>query len=86
MRKHVVWSVLLLGPLLPTFADASVPVTLAVQGRLTSLAGGPVVDGDYALTFSLYLTKTAKAAAWKMASDHPAESARSKRVQRYHQR
>lgn len=39
--------------LLPALAAAE-PMQMAVQGRLTSGAGGPVADGNYALAIGLY--------------------------------
>ncbi len=45
-------------------ASAAVPVTVSIEGRLLTAAGGPVSDGDYAVTFALYASKDAKAAAW----------------------
>jgi subtilisin-like proprotein convertase family protein len=39
---------------LPGVAFAAAPSTLAVHGGLFSVGGGPVADGTYAVTFSLY--------------------------------
>ncbi len=45
-------------------ALAAVPTTLAVEGALTSAGGGPVTDGTYPLTFTLYESATSKAVLW----------------------
>ena len=39
------------------------PVTLAVQGRLGAVGGGPVADGAYPLKIALYATKAAPKSA-----------------------
>ncbi len=46
-------------------ATAAVPVTLTVQGALSSGAGGVAADGNYSLTFALYTTKLGGKAAWQ---------------------
>ncbi len=45
-------------------ASAAVPQTVAVQAALHSLAGGPVADGDYILSFSLFVAETGGEALW----------------------
>lgn len=49
---------------LPVYAVAA-PASLAVQGRLTSVAGGPVADGQYALAVSLYANEGDKLALYQ---------------------
>ncbi len=49
---------------LPQAAGASVPATLGFEGRLETLAGGPVADGDYTLTFALYGDDKTATASW----------------------
>ena len=49
---------------LTSTALAAVPATIQIEGALTSKGGGPVADGDYDVTFSLYAAKTGGAAAW----------------------
>ena len=49
---------------LSSVAQAAVPGTIAIEGRLATAAGGQVADGDYALTFRLYASKDAKTALW----------------------
>ena len=43
-----------LGALSGMDAVAAVPGTLSVQGGLLSAGGGPVSDGNYNMTFSIY--------------------------------
>lgn len=45
-------------------AWAVVPSTVGLDGRLQSAAGGPVADGEYAVTFALYDASDSKAALW----------------------
>ena len=44
---------------------AATPNTLAVEGALRSIGGGPVADGKYSLVFRLYASMTAETALWK---------------------
>ncbi|MBP47049.1 MAG: hypothetical protein CMH53_03840 [Myxococcales bacterium] len=48
----------------PQPANAAVPATVGLEGRLATPAGGPVADGDYTLTFSLYASASAPQATW----------------------
>ena len=48
-------------------AWASVPNTVAVEGRLVGNGGGPVADGAYDVEFALYAAQDAAAPAWKEA-------------------
>jgi len=54
---------LTLSALVPRLADAMAK-TVAVQGVLTTLVGGPVADGGYTLTFRIYDNETEKIAFW----------------------
>jgi subtilisin-like proprotein convertase family protein len=47
-----------------TAALAAVPGKTTVEGALISTGGGPVADGDYAVTFSLYKDAVGGAAVW----------------------
>jgi len=47
-----------------TAAQAATPNTIAVEGRLMTVAGGPITDGKYAVTFLLYASAQAKTPAW----------------------
>ncbi|MFZ4580407.1 MAG: hypothetical protein ACOYOB_18640 [Myxococcota bacterium] len=47
-----------------TTALAAVPGKTTVEGALISTGGGPVADGDYAVTFSLYKDAVGGAAVW----------------------
>ncbi|MBI5609207.1 MAG: proprotein convertase P-domain-containing protein [Deltaproteobacteria bacterium] len=60
LRSLPVLAALIAG-LLSTAATASVPSTASIHGALTSAAGGPVADGNYALTFSLLDAQAGKA-------------------------
>ncbi len=51
------------GPL-STPADAATPSTIAVEGRLMTVAGGPITDGKYSVTFLLYASAQAKTPVW----------------------
>ncbi len=46
-------------------AHAAVPQTVHLEGTLLSNGGGPVADGNYTVTFSLYAAKTAGSAMWQ---------------------
>lgn len=50
--------------LLAGAAWAAVPSTVGLDGRLQSATGGPVADGEYAVTFALYDASDAKSALW----------------------
>jgi subtilisin-like proprotein convertase family protein len=56
------FGILTLGLMPP--AHAAVPTTVGIQGRLMSAAGGPVADGKYTVTFSLYGSVNAAQASW----------------------
>ena len=43
---------------------AAAPAQILVEGVLLSTGGAPAADGNYAITFSLYASATAKAALW----------------------
>ena len=45
-------------------AQAAVPATVAIEGRLLADGGGAVADGDYAVTFALYTSQNAQQAVW----------------------
>ncbi|MEY3015263.1 MAG: hypothetical protein RIT45_3998, partial [Pseudomonadota bacterium] len=45
-------------------ASAAVPQATLFEGVLTSAGGGPVSDGPYALTFSLYEAQSGGSAVW----------------------
>ncbi len=45
-------------------ALAAPPSTIAVQGRLAGANGGPVADGDYAITFALFPAQAGGQAFW----------------------
>ena len=45
-------------------AQAAVPTTVAIEGRLMTSQGGLVTDGSYAVTFALYASQNAQQAAW----------------------
>lgn len=49
---------------LPGPAQAATPSTVAVEGRLMTVAGGPITDGKYAVTFLLYADEEVKAPSW----------------------
>ncbi len=49
---------------LSTTAWSAVPTTVAIEGRLMTAQGGPVADGSYAVTFSLYPKQAAQQATW----------------------
>ena len=40
------------------------PMTVGIEGALSSKGGGPVADGQYAITFRLYTSKTTNTASW----------------------
>ncbi|MCO4763764.1 MAG: hypothetical protein KC502_19785, partial [Myxococcales bacterium] len=48
-------------------AWAAPPATTTIEGVLTSAGGGAAADGTYAVTFSIYASKTATSAAWSEA-------------------
>ncbi len=56
----------LLSLALPLFSLPALAVTpaMAVHGRLLTAAGGPVADGPYSLTFSLYVAQVGGQAIW----------------------
>jgi hypothetical protein len=56
------FGILTLGLMPP--ADAAVPTTVGIQGRLMTAAGGPVADGKYTVTFRLYGSPNAAQASW----------------------
>lgn len=60
-RISVGLSALTMALLLPCLSLAAIPNTVLVEGVLQATGGGPVADGDYAMTFSL--TKGEKGAA-----------------------
>jgi N-acetylneuraminic acid mutarotase len=66
MGKKWVGAGMLWGLLLATLAW-STPALLPVQGRLTSVAGGPVTDGKYGIEFRLYDGAAAQQALWQEA-------------------
>jgi hypothetical protein len=45
-------------------AQAALPTTLAVDGALSSVAGGPVPDGKYVLSFAMYKDAAGGTAVW----------------------
>ena len=45
-------------------ANAAVPTTVAIQGRLSTVGGGAVSDGTYGLKFALYANKADQVAVW----------------------
>ena len=45
-------------------AAAATPGTLAIEGMLSTAAGGPVTDGNYKVAFALYAAATGGTAAW----------------------
>ena len=61
------WRLLAATALLAAFvgpAQAAVPTTVAIEGRLMTAQGGLVTDGSYAVTFALYPSQNAQQAAW----------------------
>ncbi|MFZ4578148.1 MAG: proprotein convertase P-domain-containing protein [Myxococcota bacterium] len=50
--------------LFASVATASVPANTQIEGILSSVGGGPVADGDYAVTFAVYATETAIDPTW----------------------
>jgi len=52
----------------PTPGLAAVPNTWAVDGALSAAGGGPVADGNYAITFSLYAAASGGQAVWSEPS------------------
>lgn len=65
MRK-IAWG-LVAGLLLAVTAQAAVPESMAVSGSLQTSSGGPVADGVYVLTFSLFKDELGGAAVWSEA-------------------
>ena len=57
------FSLLVLGLCLPAMSFAEVPSVLPIQGVLTDKAGSPI-DGEIAMTFSLYENATTPTALW----------------------
>lgn len=55
---------LLLGLLCGKVAQAAVPSALTADGVLTSQGGGPVADGNYAVTFSIYKNDAGGSSVW----------------------
>lgn len=55
----------LAGSAAATPAFAAVPNSVAVEGRLMAVGGGPVADGQYDVEFALYVSKDAAAPVWK---------------------
>ena len=47
-----------------TWAWSAVPMTVAVEGRLQADGGGAVADGEYAVTFALYLSQNVQQELW----------------------
>ena len=58
------WAAALGLVLAPTAAQAEVPGTLALQGRLSNVAGFAVPDGDYGLTLRFYAKSSDTKAVW----------------------
>jgi len=56
-----------LASLVLTSAATATALTLPLQGRLTTVSGGPVSDGYYAAKFRIYATKDATDALWTEA-------------------
>ncbi len=50
--------------LAPALASATPPKTVALNGVMRTINGGPVTDGDYTATFSLYAAEKDAKAAW----------------------
>jgi subtilisin-like proprotein convertase family protein len=46
-------------------ARAAVPSDIAIQAHVTTVAGGPVADGDYKVKLALYAAKAGGAALWQ---------------------
>ena len=61
---NAVLATTLLATCLTATAWAAVPTTVAIEGRLMTAQGGPVADGDYAATFSLYAKQASQQALW----------------------
>ena len=49
---------------MPALALAAAPMTVGVQGVLRAQGGGPIADGSYNFTFTIYDTQTGGTAAW----------------------
>jgi subtilisin-like proprotein convertase family protein len=65
--KTVQIGVLLATLLVAGVAEAAVPKTVGIQGRLSTAGGGPAADGQYAVTFRLYGAQDAAQASWTEA-------------------
>ena len=66
-RISLAFGALLLATLAASLAASlatAAPMSLSVQGLLRSAAGGPVADGDYALSLSLYTAETGGTAVY----------------------
>ena len=57
-------ALVVLGLLLTAVAQAAVPSALTADGVLTSQGGGPVADGNYAVTFVIYKDAAGGAPVW----------------------
>ena len=57
-------ALVVLGLLLAAVAQAAVPSALTADGVLTSQGGGPVADGNYAVTFVIYKDAAGGAPVW----------------------
>lgn len=52
------------GILVCALAHAAAPNLVNYQGRLTDIAGNPVPDGNYSVTFTVYLDSVGAASVW----------------------